>query len=326
MGSVEAAATCSIFSNVGENGVIQGRVVLSPLRYPGGKRRLTPYVAASLDANGLEPDLLVEPFAGGASVALELLATGKVKKIALAERDPYVAAFWQTVFFDSEWLCERIGNVDVTLDTWERMKRTKFTTTRNMALACLFLNRTSFNGTLHRRAGPIGGKGQASAYKIDCRFPRERLARRVRACAELADKVAFVHEGSALDVVKRVREKYRNKSVFFYFDPPFWAKSAGLYRYSFGKDDHERLASALRYLREPFLLSYDPAPEIEELYQHHAVTIERVELLYTATQRTAEEELVITNLERVPCDTRLWRTHVEWTLLRRTRSPVRLPR
>lgn len=51
-----------------------------------------------------------------------------------------------------------------------------------MAFACLFLNRTSFNGTLHWRAGPIGGKEQTSKYAIDCRFPRERLVQRLRAC------------------------------------------------------------------------------------------------------------------------------------------------
>lgn len=307
--------------------VIHGRVVLSPLRYPGGKRRLVPYVAAALKANTLEPDLFVEPFAGGASVALELLATGKVAAIALAERDPYVAALWQTVFFDSDWLCRQIETIDVTLATWERMKKARFTAVRSQALACLFLNRTSFNGTLHRRAGPIGGKAQASAYKIDCRFPRETLIRRVRACALLADRVAFVRNESALEAIAEVRRRFRNQSVFYYLDPPFWAKSSKLYRYSFTDDDHKHLATALRYLREPYLLSYDPAPEVEGLYRgHRKAKIERVELLYTATQRTAENELVITNLEQVPQDTRLWRTHVEWKQLRRRRGSVRVGR
>jgi DNA adenine methylase len=286
---------------------------------------LVPYVAAALDANNLKPDLFVEPFAGGASVALELLATGKVEAIGLAERDPYVAALWQTVFFDSDWLCRQIENIDVSLATWERMKMARFTAVRSQALACLFLNRTSFNGTLHRRAGPIGGKAQTSAYKIDCRFPRERLVRRIRTCAELADRVAFVRHASALDVIAEVRGRFRGKKVFYYFDPPFWAKSGQLYRYSFAEADHERLASALRYLRETYLLSYDTAPEVERLYRRHPeATIERVELLYTATQRTAEEELVITNLDTVPADTRLWRTHAEWTQLRRRRGSIRL--
>lgn len=306
--------------------IVDERVVISPLRYPGGKRRLAPFLAAALEANRLKPDLFVEPFAGGASIALELLATGKVGKIGLAERDPYLASFWETVFFDSDWLCSRVESIDVSLATWEKMKRGHFTTVRNQALACLFLNRTSFNGTLHDRAGPIGGKRQVSSYKIDCRFPRERLVRRIRTCASLADKVAFVRRASALDVVARVRRDYADQSLFFYFDPPFWTKSSYLYRYTFTKADHARFASALRYLKEPFLLSYDQAPEVEELYKHHDIAIDRVELLYVATQRTAEEELVITNLDELPDDTKLWRTKAEWTLLRRRRSSVRLSR
>ena len=49
--------------------LLRRRTVHSPLRYPGGKRRLVPYVAALLQANALQPGVLVEPFAGGASVA-----------------------------------------------------------------------------------------------------------------------------------------------------------------------------------------------------------------------------------------------------------------
>jgi site-specific DNA-adenine methylase len=85
--------------------LLRRRTVHSPLRYPGGKRRLVPYVAALLQANALQPDVLVEPFAGGASVALELVVGGLVAQIAIADSDPYVAAFWQTAFFDCDWLC-----------------------------------------------------------------------------------------------------------------------------------------------------------------------------------------------------------------------------
>lgn len=304
--------------------VVEERIVLSPLRYPGGKRRLMPYVAAALNVNDLEPDLFVEPFAGGASVALELLATGKVRRIGLAERDPYLAAFWSTVFFDSDWLCGLIDEVDVSLVTWKKLKEGSFTSRRDRALACLFLNRTSFNGTLHTRAGPIGGKAQATPYKIDCRFPRERLKRRVRACAALSDRVAFIREADALDVIRDARGGANGKELFFYLDPPFWAKADRLYRFSFTSSDHRRLSTALRDVPEPYLLSYDPAPEIEALYARHDCLIESVELLY-GTQRTAEEELVIANLERLPRDNRLWRTHHEWTRLRRRRGPIRLP-
>jgi len=296
------------------------RTVHSPLRYPGGKRRLVPYIRAALEANKFKPALFVEPFAGGASVALELAASGAVDQIALADCDPYVAALWETVFFDCDWLCKQVAQAEVTLAEWERIKKTRFRARRQMAFACLFLNRTSFNGTLHWRAGPIGGKEQTSKYAIDCRFPRERLVQRLRACEALASagKVRVVSESSALHFVARMRAAAtkEEKSLFFYFDPPFWAKSQTLYRPPFTVADHQALASALRYLKEPYLLSYDPAPEIAALYSY--ARSETVELLYTATQRSAGSELVITNLDELPADTRLWRTNGEWQAMRRT--------
>jgi len=304
--------------------VVEERAVLSPLRYPGGKRRLVPYVAAVLDANDLQPHLFVEPFAGGASVALELLATNRVETIGLAERDPYLASFWQTVFFDSSWLCEQVAQVEVTLESWRKMKTTRFRSTRSQALACLFLNRTSFNGTLHKNAGPIGGHQQTSTYTVDCRFPRTRLVRRIRACAALADRVAFVREADALDVIRDAKRSARRKNVFLYLDPPFWAKAHRLYRFSFTTADHARLAKALTHAKIPFLLSYDVAAEVEALYSGNGCVQEQVELLYTATQRTAEQELVITNLKPLPGNTRLWRTNREWRQLRRPRRVVQV--
>jgi DNA adenine methylase len=296
------------------------RTVMSPLRYPGGKRRLVPYIAAVLRANELRPDLFVEPFAGGASVALELAATGLVGQIGLADLDPWIASFWQTVFEDCDWLCRRVESIDVDLATWDRLKRTRAKSRRWQALACLFINRTSFNGALHPSAGAIGGRAQASGYDLACRFPRARLIGRLRACEQLAaeGKVAWVRCAPALEVIRdaRLQTKRENKQLFTYLDPPFWAKSRELYRYSFVDFEHEELAQALLWLREPWLLSYDVAPDIERLYARHDVRRANVELLYTATQRAAYEELVVTNLADLPLDTRMWRTKQEWLQLR----------
>lgn len=294
--------------------LLRRRTVLSPLRYPGGKRRLVPYVAAALAANELRPGLFVEPFAGGASVSLELLHADLVDRIGIADSDPMVAAFWQTVFEDADWLCRRIEDATIDLGTWKRVKRGRYTSRRALAFACLFLNRTSFNGALHRRAGPIGGQEQASDYKLDCRFPRETLVRRIRACEQLAGRVAFVCCDDVGRTIAQARTIARQEdwSTFFYFDPPFWAKSHLLYRHSFQGWQHEEFAEKLLWLQEPWLLSYDPAPEIEELYAgHQGVQSMTVELLYTAARRSAGREIVVTNLEMLPAETRLWRTEEE---------------
>ncbi len=294
--------------------LLRRRTVLSPLRYPGGKRRLVPYVAAALVANDYRPGLFVEPFAGGASVSLELLHGGLVDRIALADCDPMVSAFWTTVFEDADWLCRQVEQIDVDLATWTRMKHCRWRSRRSLALACLFLNRTSFNGALHRRAGPIGGQAQAGDYKLDCRFPRATIVRRIRACAALGDRVEFVGTDAGRAIADaRARARAEGWPAFFYLDPPFWAKSDLLYRHSFQRWQHEDLAESLLYVHEdPWLLSYDPAPEIERLYSgHRGVQVANVELLYTAARRSAGRELVVTNLVRLPAETRMWRTEDE---------------
>jgi len=119
--------------------------ILSPLRYPGAKRRLAGYIAEVLRMNSIRPKLFVEPFAGGASVALQLLNDDLVDKIALGEKDPLVACFWKVVFKESEWLIDQIENIEVTVDKWKYFRENSFRTNRERALACLFLNRTSFS-------------------------------------------------------------------------------------------------------------------------------------------------------------------------------------
>jgi DNA adenine methylase len=297
------------------------RTVLSPLRYPGGKRRLVPYVAVALAVNDLKPGLFVEPFAGGASVSLELLYAKLVERIGLADSDPMVAAFWETVFEDADWLCRKVENMPVDLETWTRLKRGRLRARRQLALACLFLNRTSFNGALHCRAGPIGGHAQAGDYALDCRFPRPRLVKRIRACEALSDRVDFVRCDDAGRVISYARKRAREKGwrAFFYLDPPFWAKSSLLYRHSFQEWQHRELAESLTWLKEdPWLLSYDPAPEIAEMYRDHEdVAIKEIELLYTGSVRAAGRELIISNVETLPEHAPLWRPSEAWTEFRR---------
>lgn len=286
---------------------------------------MVPYVAAALAANDLRPDLLAEPFAGGASVALELAHFGLVERIILADVDPMIVAFWETVFDDTDWLCEQVATVPLDLETWERFKRGRFRARRSRALACLYLNRTSFNGALHRRAGPIGGKAQASAYDVGCRFPRDRLIKRIRACAALADRVVGVYAQDVRWTIRDARERARREGwkVFYYLDPPFWAKAEFLYRHSFTPMDHDALADILHFVTDPFLLSYDPHPEIVERYRaHRGATVAEVELLYSGGHaRSAGRELVISNLAKLPRETRLWRPSEAWPELRAGNVP-----
>src|SRR5690606_29288274 len=110
----------------------------------------------TLALHGLRPGLFVEPFAGGASVALQLLGHDAVERVGLVDLDPLVAAFWRAVFFDTAWLVEQVEGAEVSLERWQALKGDVPNTTRGRAFACLFLNRTSYSGILSPTAGPIG--------------------------------------------------------------------------------------------------------------------------------------------------------------------------
>lgn len=293
--------------------------ILSPLRYPGAKRRLAGYIEATLKLNELCPALFVEPFAGGASVSLQLLNDGAVERIGLIERDPLVAAFWQTVFFDADWLVEQVEKIPVTLEQWNGFKARVPPTRRERAVACLFLNRTSFSGILAPRCGPLGGRKQTSENKLDCRFPRPTLVRRIRQAAALQDRVAFVWNESWKRGVARLREMQGRGRLpgtsFFYLDPPFFHKAERLYTFSFDRAGHRRLRDFLLRLEDSWILSYDSAERVAELYGEVGEGAVHVELLYStscASGRGAAREVLLSNLPALPSQTRLWRRGDEW--------------
>ncbi len=58
----------------------------SPLRYPGGKNKLAKFIASICVQNNINGHY-VEPYAGGASVALHLLINGYVKEITINDFD-----------------------------------------------------------------------------------------------------------------------------------------------------------------------------------------------------------------------------------------------
>ena len=293
--------------------------IVSPLRYPGSKRRLVGYLAEALRLSDLRPDLLIEPFAGGASVSLQLLTSGAVHRAALGEKDRLVADFWRTVFADPDYLCREVRRWTPSVADWERLRSLSPRTARTRARKCLFLNRTSFSGVLADTAGPIGGKAQASAYGIGCRFPKGRLQRRIRQAAALAPRVPLVHHGDWHDAVETALSLVDPRNAFVYLDPPFYRKADRLYRHHFDDAEHARLADGVASLAErgvPFLLSYDDADEVAALYLDRGLTPSRVELVYSAKGEggpAPAAELVVSNLPKLPGATRVWRTQAEWT-------------
>nr|WP_285631672.1 DNA adenine methylase [Actinoallomurus iriomotensis] len=285
--------------------------VVSPLRYPGAKRQLFHALRTIISANVPPPRLLIEPFCGGATSALRLAGTGVVEHVILADADPLVAAFWHVAAFDTNWLVTAMKEEEVTIQRWDWWRLARPTTRRDRALKCLFLNRTTFSGILHGRAGPIGGRAQTSTYKIDCRYGIAGLERRIRAVGDLADtgRLLDVWNCDWRDSLCRARQfgGLTPDEIVVYLDPPYVEKAPELYEWSFESNQHEALATALADADGfQWLLSYDDSPVIRNLYADRAgYRLRTVEYRYTAAGsavRKSKSELLVSNYPDVPND------------------------
>ena len=88
----------------------------SPLRYPGGKSKLIPYVIETLELNQLNGGTYIEPFAGGAAIAWHLLSENYVERVYINDLNASVYAFWYCVLNRTSEFCELIENTPVTID------------------------------------------------------------------------------------------------------------------------------------------------------------------------------------------------------------------
>ena len=272
---------------------------LSPLRYPGGKALLAPYISCVIEENFLTGCTLYEPYVGGASVSLELLRLGFISNAVWVERDPLVFAFWRCVFSYTDELCAAIEAAPVKIKTWrflQPLREVKSPFTKKYSLlqlgvAGLFFNRTNFSGIIG--AGPIGGEKQKSEYSIDCRFNKARIVDAIRRSAEYRDRIT-IHFGDALEFLKARRQQLATSFSFTYIDPPYYAQGRKLYRYFYTDQDHAKLASHITRQGYPWLISYDNHPRIRDLYSDSSM--QSIYLDYKVKSSRTAQELVISNL------------------------------
>ena len=265
-------------------------VTNSPLRYPGGKTQLSPFVVDLLRANDLHGGVYAEPFAGGAGVAWRLLLNGDVTEVWLNDIDPVLFAFWTTVVENPDPLCERILRTKVTMWQWKKQRIALHdvdSSTLDLAYAALFLNRTNRSGIL--KAGVIGGKKQDGNYKLDCRFNKEELIQKIQRIHSYKKAVRVTQ----LDAERCLRkwDKSFPARGLVNIDPPYFVQGQELYLSFYAPKDHERLAKLVRGLRVPWMLTYDDVPEIESLYS--GLPIYRKGLIYYAQVKRRASELLV---------------------------------
>ena len=237
----------------------------SPLRYPGGKGRLSQYVIDLIEANDLVGGQYVETYAGGAGIAITLLYLEYASRVHLNDVDPAVYSFWKAVVDHTDDLARLVRDTPLTLD--ERLRQKAIYKDPNpgvlaLGFATFYLNRTNRSGIIH--GGVIGGNKQDGAYKIDARFNRDELVKRIEKVGSYGPRISLYNKDAAEFISGDLKQMPAKTLV--YLDPPYYANGSRLYRNTYKHPDHAKIAALVGSIEQPWIVSYDNADAIRELY------------------------------------------------------------
>lgn len=277
----------------------------SPLRYPGGKGKLASFMEYMIDQLGHQGGTYIEPFAGGAGIAMELLLRNVVSRIVINDYDKAVWSFWKAILTETDRFVEEIRTVPLTVDEWQ--KQHKILVTQNdkysfeLGFAAFYLNRTNRSGII--KGGVIGGQEQAKDWKMDVRFKREELVTRIQRIAARKKDIKLYNK-DVNSFIKNYVPLYEENALI-YFDPPYFRKGQQLYMNFFNYKDHVRIEQEIReHVNCDWIITYDYEPQIEEIY--HNYNLRLYDLNYSvSTKRKANELMIFKDGIFIPSDEEL---------------------
>ena len=238
----------------------------SPLRYPGGKSRLVVFIKSIIEQNYLKGGTYIEPFSGGAAIALALAIDGYMERIVINDYDRSIYAFWYSILHYTDAFIDKIRNTPLSLKEWHTQRIIQLdkqnTDLFDLGFSTFFLNRTNRSGIL--KAGVIGGLNQTGPYKIDARYNKEKLIERIRIIAQHKNKF-ILHNENAINLLHRYRNISRKNLI--YLDPPYYEKGRELYVNFFKESDHIELSQTIQQRDNMnWVITYDNHSFINNLY------------------------------------------------------------
>ena len=270
----------------------------TPLRYPGGKTKMYKFIREIIELNDLH-ETYIEPFAGGAGLALKLLLKQDVKRIVINDSDRAIFFFLKCVIKNSDDLCEFIRTVSLDLKTWNKQREIylnkDYFSDLKVAMATLYLNRTNTSGII--KGGPIGGVTQKGIYKIDARFNRETLIRKIQTIEKHREYIdVFNYDVFDFLNLNNIK-KYHNALINF--DPPYVNKGGQLYMNFFNEKNHIRLEEEIEKIDSNWIVTYDICELIKNKYENFRQMY--IDINYSArTSRKAKELVVFSNNLQIP--------------------------
>ena len=255
------------------------------------------YLKRLMEANNLCDGTYIEPYAGGASVALSLLFSEYASKIKINDIDRSIYAFWYSVLNETDALCRLITDTPVNMDVWHTQREVQAhkleVNLLELGFSTFFLNRSNRSGILN--GGVIGGMNQDGNYKIDARYNKQDLIERIENVAEYADRIELTSM-DAVSLIKRYKRTPAEKTLV-YLDPPYYVKGRDLYLNYYNDDDHRDIAKAIKKYKGKWLISYDAVPFISELYRDYRT--KEYYLSYSAGNPSKGKEIMVYSDELV---------------------------
>ncbi len=245
-----------------------------------------------IDQLGHRGGTYIEPFAGGAGIAMELLLRNVISRIVINDYDKAVWSFWKAILTETDRFVEEIRTVPLTVDEWQ--KQHEILVTKNdkysfeLGFAAFYLNRTNRSGII--KGGVIGGQEQAKDWKMDVRFKREELVTRIQRIAARKKDIKLYNK-DVNSFIKNYVPLYEENALI-YFDPPYFRKGQQLYMNFFNYKDHVRIEQEIReHVNCDWIITYDYEPQIEEIY--HNYNLRLYDLNYSVSTKRKANELMI---------------------------------
>ena len=275
------------------------------------------FVSRLLEANELWNVQYVEPCAGGASLALALLYGEYASCIHINDLSRPIFAFWYTALYNTEQLCQRIEKTAVTMEEWNRQREiyeaSEAADLSDLGFAAFFLNRTNRSGIIG--GGVIGGKNQNGSWKLDCRFVKEELIRRIRRMSRYRTRI-HLYQQDALEFTADIVANL-NDNVLAFYDPPYIERGQDLYLDNYELEDHRKLADRVCRLSQPWIVTYDYDAAVgRELFPRQRFL--GFELSYSAQSRHhGREAMFLSDCLRLPEE---WNEEEVWVSLSAAKS------
>lgn len=269
-------------------------ITQSPLRYPGGKTQLYKFVRNIIKKNNISSPIYVEPFAGGAGLAIELLLKGDVDSIVINDFDKAIYKFWYNVLYNTDNLIDLIEKTPVNIEEWEK-QRSIYNNQDNyssleVGFSTFFLNRTNRSGII--KGGPIS-RNNNGRYTLDCRFNKVDLINKIRRISNLKEKIRLYNH-DAIYFIQHVLPTFPTKQLFIFFDPPYYKQGKNLYTNFYSHDDHKELCFVIKGITESnWITTYDYHENIADLYKDVPTKIYQIQ--YSANKKRKEVEYLFHN-------------------------------